>query len=937
MKFRFRIVSFCLATAAALPALGQGRVVQGKVIDSKSLSALPFATVYFNHTTIGTTTGPNGNFLLQNIEAGEYELIVSYVGYNGYHARVDLTDQDSVFLTIQLTPSLTSLGGVEIKGNRDPAWEKNLKKFEKLFLGTGNFASMCRISNPWVLEFRQDDAGSFFADARQPLEIENLSLGYLITYSMTRFEVTAKSHNISGYVRFREAEAADSVLTRLWANNRKQAYLGSPRHLFKSIVTNQLSGEGFVLYQDITRNPDIVRNSTFQLNFNEAITEFNTFDKVLPGVIADRYTVRLPGRVEVHFNRKTSTPQVYGNVPHPISWLEVSGGSITVNRQGAVLNPTKLTVLGAMSEIRVAELLPNDYVPDKSAAGVVRAKARRPINNLLGLLEKPYLQTDRQYYYPNDLLLFKAYMNYTLPVLRDSLSRVLCVQLVNGAGNVIASKLYPISNGTADGDFWITDHVAPGDYQLRAFTRWMMNFDPSIVFQKPIRIMRPNQLARHVETPGPQAGINILTSKESYQPREKVLIALEATVDPDNLAGSDLSISVVDVEQAAAPERERSILTHFGFDLALFEDSTNTKVGHHIQYGIPIKGSVEARRRRQPPQGIVSIYQSNTDDVLNIPTDDLGRFYRELQVMDSTRLFMIAKNLKGKQVAVTLDSIEQFAPAFRPVEPLALAAYAPTDPAQYHISDLASTTRMLEAVTIEGKRINSVSRQKPVHVDFSIDGKTLRSNTALDPLSEIQRRIPGLRVVYKATPDGTVKKYVVLSGSLSTFSAQPEPQEPILVIDGVTQNNNDESVGEMIARMSHAEIENIEVMKFGNAAIYGARSANGAILITTRKGGEEEQRQRPDLSKMLPLRLRGYASATGFDSPDYSIPSTADDRLDARTTVYWNPSVTTDDRDNITISFYAADIPTQYRIVVEGLSRDRKPYRAEKVITIDKK
>ena len=193
-------------------------------------------------------------------------------------------------------------------------------------------------------------------------------------------------------------------------------------------------------------------------------------------------------------------------------------------------------------------------------------------------------------------------------------------------------------------------------------------------------------------------------------------------------------------------------------------------------------------------------------------------------------------------------------------------------------------------------------------------------------------RVPGLRIIYKMS-GSEIKKYVVLSGGLSTFEGGV--QEPMVLLDGVPFTTGEETVAEQLAHMNPGQIEKIEVLKFGNAAIYGARSGNGVLVITTRNGSAEQAAPTTvDRSTMQSINLPGYASTSKFESPDYSLPASADDRLDVRSTLYWNPWLTAKDKENITISFYAADIPTRYRIVVQGLSRDRKPYRAEKVIVI---
>jgi TonB-dependent SusC/RagA subfamily outer membrane receptor len=51
---------------------------------------------------------------------------------------------------------------------------------------------------------------------------------------------------------------------------------------------------------------------------------------------------------------------------------------------------------------------------------------------------------------------------------------------------------------------------------------------------------------------------------------------------------------------------------------------------------------------------------------------------------------------------------------------------------------------------------------------------------------------------------------------------------PLVIIDGVPRDD--------FGRLNPDDIENFSVLKDGSAAIYGARAANGVILITTKSG-----------------------------------------------------------------------------------------------------
>ena len=55
-------------------------------------------------------------------------------------------------------------------------------------------------------------------------------------------------------------------------------------------------------------------------------------------------------------------------------------------------------------------------------------------------------------------------------------------------------------------------------------------------------------------------------------------------------------------------------------------------------------------------------------------------------------------------------------------------------------------------------------------------------------------------------------------------------------------------------------------------------------------------------------------------------------RPDHRTTLYWNPKVTTDANGHATVRFYASDISKRYLVTLEGVSDDGTVIRHQQVI-----
>ena len=114
------------------------------------------------------------------------------------------------------------------------------------------------------------------------------------------------------------------------------------------------------------------------------------------------------------------------------------------------------------------------------------------------MLEKPYLHTDKSYYYPNETVWFRGYMNYSAPVFKDSLSQVLHIDLIDKSKKVVLSKFFPITKGSTEGSLSIPPTIKGGDYVLRAYTRWILNFDASLVFEKPLKVLEYTEVGRAI-------------------------------------------------------------------------------------------------------------------------------------------------------------------------------------------------------------------------------------------------------------------------------------------------------------------------------------------------------------------------------------------------------------------------------------------------------
>lgn len=114
----------------------------------------------------------------------------------------------------------------------------------------------------------------------------------------------------------------------------------------------------------------------------------------------------------------------------------------------------------------------------------------------------------------------------------------------------------------------------------------------------------------------------------------------------------------------------------------------------------------------------------------------------------------------------------------------------------------------------------------------SIDAEELK-NVAITTVEQgLQGRVAGVNIQQSGRPGGAMDVQIRGVGSIGN-------SQPLFVIDGIPVINDNLGSGRVnaLANINPGDIESIEVLKDASAAaIYGARAANGVVLITTKRG-----------------------------------------------------------------------------------------------------
>ncbi len=361
-----KLLAFFLCLLPGL-VLAQGRVT-GVVQDSATHQPLAFASVFLANTTLGATTTEQGEFVFPKVPAGTYEIVGSYVGYNLSKQSITVAKGAAPqAVTLLLSSSGPALGEVMVQASAHS--QEDYDKFTGLFLGQTAFSQQSRITNPKdVVVFVNDSTKELVASAKNFVEVENMALGYRLKYYGMSFHASpdGQTNSYDGQTVFEEMTPQDEQQRQQWAANRATAYVGSFMHFLRSVYTNTLRANGF-LVQQVRMEPDgtaIVYPGSRPIDSVRRVSanKMHVF-------------LRFTGDIQVaHFGESPDpaynqpmSPLGYSRTPYPavreVSKVRLLVPEVEILPSGALRNSGDVPLGEYWSFESVGELLPLDYEP----------------------------------------------------------------------------------------------------------------------------------------------------------------------------------------------------------------------------------------------------------------------------------------------------------------------------------------------------------------------------------------------------------------------------------------------------------------------------------------------------------------------------------------------------------------------------------------------
>ncbi|TFV93572.1 TonB-dependent receptor [Algoriphagus kandeliae] len=895
-----------------LTAFSQTSTVTGVVKDAETGETLPFCNVFINNTTISTTTDLDGAYTLQDLQPGATEIGFSFMGYEAVTKQVTLNPGGTLTLNLSLKPLETELSDVEIKAKRDKAWERDLRKFENLFLGNDLVAARTEIENPWVIDFPpSEERNTFLASSQLPIELVNNYLGYKITFDLTEFFDNPVNYRISGAARFEEMEAGSSDQEQEWEKNRMEVYRKSPQNMFRAMIAGTHEKEGFFLYGDKPGGADSrnMRSDIFANELGKSVIPYKPEQLVAPADKPGEYWIYLKGRIEIHYQKGYSQQNTYRDAPYPVSWLEVNGGRVRVRENGMILNPQDVVFSGDMDRRRVASMLPLDY--DAERAIQLQNLEKTAAN----YQERIYIHTDRPYYQEGEEVFFQAFINYGNPYLKNDLSEVLHVELLSEDRDFIFKKKYKIFEGAAGGSFFIPDSLSGNHFYLRAYTNWNRNYGPDHYFTKPILVIAPGQEVGKVNpSDGVSENVKVRTDKPHYGKREKVNLKINTQELSGKPLSARLSVTVYDLTQVQPVlEGAESV------NLLALEKIPESVGLDRFSYAIEKSLNEQFLLKDQKGRGTagnVTVFVNGFEGIVELEANRNGEFaMEEMEFYGPMRLAIQGVDSKGRP----LPEVEYLESLPAPIASFPSVNWPKIiESGEKPILEKPSEEFVeLEEVEVEEKAPSS-SGAIYGNPDFVVTSeKIMATGSAVDLVNSLAGNVPGMRVTIAGASG---KQQIRLrGGATSVFGSM----EPVVMVNGaILVSGPDATAADNLRNINPNDIDRVEIVS-RTVSMLGDQGRNGVIAVYL-KDGMSSQQQMAIPSTISEFVIEGYEVPRNFFEFSYDTISEAPSQ-DLRKTLYWNGNLVRDASGEVEISFFTNDQAGPMRVEIRGLSLDGKP------------
>lgn len=482
------------------------------------------------------------------------------------------------------------------------------------------------------------------------------------------------------------------------------------------------------------------------------------------------------------------------------------------------------------------------------------------------------------------------------------------------------------------------------------------------------------------KSPKERVEVDIRTDKPVYSAKEPVKLALSAKRS-QNAVRAKLSVSVYqDIPTAAVPENlnlvnylllqsdlrgsihniqqyfaedspkvnallDLLLMTH-GWRRFHWQDVLAERlppINFPREQHLTIAGKVTRQGQRKPVQADVMLQVLSSDQLtaVDLTTSENGLFYFEgFNFRDTTDILIQANlhNARKKQKLkagefrragsklVDIELLQPEAPPFDSTIGFSGSFLYPENRLRRYADEVERSLRTdslnesiwsidLETVTVRSGLNRAQLRERAIQKRYEEKGLFYFDNTQKfltdDPLFSVASSNNIYDLIRRMVPGTTMSRE---NGRQEIFYGRfSQRVKAAILLDGRKIPTA------MLESTNPDDIAVIEVLEDTYASAY---SDDPVVISLVSKNPGERKIPTPGI---ITLSHPGYYQARTFFSPAYPSTGAAGDQPDLRTTLFWDPVISTGDAP-VERTFYVGDRPGVYRIVVEGITEGGVPF-----------
>jgi hypothetical protein len=373
------------------------------------------------------------------------------------------------------------------------------------------------------------------------------------------------------------------------------------------------------------------------------------------------------------------------------------------------------------------------------------------------------------------------------------------------------------------------------------------------------------------------------------------------------------------------------------FEWSNLVDKRWPKIKYIVENGFAISGmSGRLLNEDNSVQADVFLTPWNTLSFDQVTTQDNGNFlFAGYHFFDSTEIVLQArranknnrakkKALSGsKNVSITVNEILPYKASPFDVEEItfdsSLANFAHEKSRIKVVSDaygqmvlefdeIVVSAKRKEVDVIKSSGLSYYNEPTQRLILDSIPGYQSSSNI----VSFLRGRVAGLRVEGVAPNE---ELYFIEGQSLSTL------YPPLILLDRIPVTLD------ILQSINVLDIYAVDVLRRGQAAIFGGRGGGGVIAIYTRSATNTTERNDDSQFRkgITTYRHPGYYKPSLFTTPKYDRKRPEHIIPDYRSTLHWEPDIYSQDDSTYQVQFYTSDQTGDYEIIVQGIDNLGNP------------